>query len=107
MFWRTTLIVLLGLLNIALLGKLLWSNTGILEYLQLKKQLADLRSEIVQLDAENLALSREIRLLQTDRQYVEKMVRHHLHYLRENELVYIFASSSDKNAGEKANDRKN
>lgn len=99
--------VLLGLLDIALLGKMLWSNTGLLEYMRLKNQLADLRGEIVQLDADNRALSREIRLMQTDRQYAEKMVRQHLHYLRDNEIVYIFAASSGKNAGVKDNVGKN
>lgn len=107
MFWRITIIVILGLLDIALLGRMLLSDTGLLEYMQLKNQLAGLREEIVQLDAENRALSREIRLLQTDSQYAEKMVRQHLHYLRDNEIVYIFASSSRKNAGAKANVGKN
>lgn len=107
MFWRITIIVFLGLLDLTLLGKMLWSDTGLLEYMQLKSQLAELRGEIVELDAENRALSREIRLLQTDRQYAEKMVRQQLHYLRDNEIVYIFASSSGKNAGAKANVGKN
>lgn len=107
MFWRTAIIVVLGLINIGLIGKMFWGNTGLLEYMQLKKQLASLRAEIVQLDEENLALSREIRLLQNDAGYVEKMIRQHLNYLRDNEVVYIFASSSDNNAGVKANAGKN
>ena len=107
MFWRITFIVGIGLLDLALLAKMLWGDTGLLEYVNLKNKLEELRAEIVQLDASNLELSKEIRLLQTDRQYMEKMVRQKLHYLRDNETVYIFASSSDKNPGAKANVGKN
>ena len=35
-------------------------------------------------------LSREIRLLQTDDSYVEKMIRQRLNYVRKNEILYLF-----------------
>lgn len=90
MFWRTFIIVILGILNLTLFARMIWGPTGIMEYRHLKNQLADLREKIVTLDSENRTLSREIRLLQSDGKYVEKMVRQRLHYLRDNEVVYIF-----------------
>ena len=49
-----------------------------------------LQNEIASLDAQNLSLSKEIRLLQSDNKYVEKVIRQRLHYVRDNEILYIF-----------------
>ena len=46
----------------------------------------------------NLSLSREIRLLQTDQKYVEKMIRQRLHYLRDNEILYLFDAAPKSGA---------
>lgn len=78
-----------------------------MEYRNLKIQLNDLRQQVLNLDAENLSLSREIRLLQSDNKYVEKMVRQKLHYLHANEVVYIFANPDINSTGAHANDGKN
>ena len=40
-------------------------------------------------------MSRDIRLLQTDERYVEKMIRQRLHYVHENEVLYLFGDSSE------------
>lgn len=76
-----------------------------MEYRELKGQYASLKEKISSLDAQNMALSRDIRLLQSDSQYVEKMVRQKLRYLRENEIVYLFPGKADNGAME--NDSKN
>ncbi len=107
MFWRTFIIIFLGVLNLALFSRMIWGPTGIVEYRNLKTRLSDLREKIVTLDAENRSLSREIRLLQSDGKYMEKMVRQKLHYLRDNEIVYIFDQIPAGNAGGKTNERKN
>lgn len=90
MFWRATILLLLGLFNIALFSRMIWGPTGILEYRELKQRHGRLQEEIRALDGENLALSKEIRLMQSDNQYVEKMIRQKLHYVRNSEIVYIF-----------------
>lgn len=95
----------MGIVNLCLLSRVIWGPTGIVEYRVLKGQLADLRASISNLDAENRALSKDIRLLQSDSQYVEKYVRQRLHYLRDNEVVYIFTEPG--HSGGKPNDRKN
>lgn len=107
MLLRTALIVILGIFNLALLSKAVWGPTGMLEYHALKEQLALLQQRIGDLDGENLALSREIRLLHSDKKYMEKMVRQRLHYLRDNEVVYIFANPNRKRMGANFDDGKN
>ncbi len=68
MFWRSFILVVLGLISIVLFSRTVWGPTGLLEYRELKKQYADLEKQIADLDKENMALSREIRLQQSDNQ---------------------------------------
>ncbi|MBB5143884.1 FtsB family cell division protein [Desulfovibrio intestinalis] len=93
MFWRSFILVVLGLVSVVLFSRMVWGPTGLLEYRELKKQYSDLEKQIADLDAENMALSREIRLLQSDNQYVEKVIRQRLHYVRDNEVLYLFDAS--------------
>ncbi|MGE9986519.1 FtsB family cell division protein [Desulfovibrio sp. SGI.169] len=104
MFWRVFILVVLGLINVVLFCRMVWGPTGLVEYRELKQQYAALQEQIAVLDAENLALSREIRLLQSDKQYVEKMIRQRLHYVRDNEVLYLFGSSAKTGAGATNND---
>ena len=90
MFWRTFILVVLGLVNVVLFARMVWGPTGLIEYRELKHQYAELEKQIASLDAENLSLSREIRLLQADSQYMEKVIRQRLHYVRDNEVLYLF-----------------
>lgn len=100
------LLVGVGFFDIALFGKMVWGPGGIVEYRDLKRQYTALQNEIAELDAKNMALSRDIRLLQTDNKYVEKMVRQKLRYLRDNEIVYLFPAAESQN-GANPNDSKN
>lgn len=99
MGWRVLLILALGVCDAALFGKMVWGPGGMVEYRELKQQYAALKEKISDLDSQNLALSRDIRLLQTDSQYVEKMVRQKLRYLRDNEIVYLFPGKKDAENG--------
>lgn len=107
MLFRVLILIFLGVCNVALFGKMIWGSTGILEFRQLKKQYSELRERINTLDAENMALSRDIRLLRTDKQYMEKMIRQRLHYLRDNETVYLFATRAQSRTGAVSDDGKN
>ncbi len=85
--------VLLGLvvvLNLFLLGRLLFSDQGLFAYFDLKSRYIELEERIDRLDKRNLELSREIRLLQSDKAYLEKMVRQQMHFVREDEILYMF-----------------
>lgn len=105
MITRILVLIFLGVLDLALFGKMVWGPSGIAEYRSLKNQYASLQAKIAALDSENMALSREIRLLQSDDKYVEKMVREKLRYLRDNEIVYLFPSKAE--TGVASNDGKN
>ncbi len=107
MAWRALLVLLLGVCDLALFGKMVWGPGGIVEYRELKQQYASLKDRSAALDGENMALSRDIRLLQSDDQYVEKMVRQKLRYLRDNEIVYLFADQDEAQSGAIKNDSKN
>ncbi|MDR3319541.1 MAG: septum formation initiator family protein [Desulfovibrio sp.] len=90
MTWRVFILIALTLINIVLFGRMIWGVTGLLEYSELKNQHSILQKQQNDLDAKNLTLSREIRMLQSDNQYIEKMIHQHLHYVRENEVLYLF-----------------
>ena len=106
MFWRVSILLILGIFNLALFGRMIWGPTGLVEYRDLKRQHASLLAEISNLDAQNRALSKDIRLLQSDGQYVEKMIRQRLHYMRDNEVLYLFGSSAQQSPGAPAHDGK-
>ncbi len=108
MTWlRVFLLLFLGVINLVIFGRMLWGSTGLIEYMALKNQYAQLREKAASLDAQNLALSRSIRLVKSDNQYMEKMIRQRLHYLRDNEILYLFGSAEQKRPGASPNDRKN
>ncbi len=90
MIWRVVILMALGICNVVLFTRVIWGSTGILEYRELKARHESLQNEIASLDAQNLSLSKEIRLLQSDNKYVEKGLRQRLHYVRDNEILYIF-----------------
>ncbi len=90
MTWRPILLGASILLNLVLVYSLIWGENGAFEYKLLKEQSADLEVKIQDFDRQNLALSKEIRLLQTDEKYQEKMIRTRLNFVRENEILYIF-----------------
>ena len=104
---RVVILVGLWTINMVLFFHMLWGEGGIMAYRDLKHTYQALEQEIASVDKENLALSREIRLLQTDKQYVEKVVRERLHYVRENELLYLFSSSRDAGSGAADDNGKN
>lgn len=93
MFWRVFILVALGVVNVVLFYRMVWSPQGLIAYHNLKEQHQSLENRVAELDKTNLLLSREIRLLQADDKYVEKMIRQRLHYVRDNEVLYLFTDS--------------
>jgi len=108
MFWKVFLITALGVLNAALFYRMVWSPYGLLVYHKLRQEHIQLESQIRKLDQQNLALSREIRLLRRDDAYVEKMIRRRLHYVKDNEILYVFhEAQSPSKAGAPADEGQN
>ncbi len=97
MLLRTLLIVILGIVNIVLCYRMMWGDSGLLAFLDLREQYESLTQKVAQLDVANVKLSKEIRLLKSDEAYLEKMIRKRLHYVRENEILYLFTDSLPTN----------
>ncbi len=106
MFWRTCILVALGILNVVLFYRMIWGEGGVIAFNQLRNQYAVLVEELTELDANNMRLSTEIRLLKSDDAYIEKMIRQRLHYVRDNEILYLFTDTNTK-PKEDAHERKN
>lgn len=82
-------------INCILLYSLVWGEQGLKAYRNLKEQHQILATRIKELDEKNIALSREIRLLQTDEKYIEKVIRKRFNFVKDNEILYIFPGSHD------------
>ena len=68
--WRVIVLVAVWGINLIIFCHMIWGSEGLIAY-------------------------RDIRLLQTDERYVEKMIRQRLHYVHENEVLYLFGDSSE------------
>jgi cell division protein FtsB len=101
--WRVAILLGLGLINVVLFWRMVWGPTGLVQYRELKAHYAQLEAKVAELDKGNMSLSKEIRLLQSDNTYIEKMIRQRLHYVRDDEILYLF---SDPATGAKSNDGK-
>ena len=90
MFFRVILFAVLGIFNCMLAYVMIWGQSGLVSYRDLKRQHAEILAEKAAYEEKIVRLSHEIRLLKTDKSYQEKMIRQKLRYVRNNELVYIF-----------------
>ena len=106
--WYRIIFAVSIVLNLALLSQLIWSDYGFTAYREIKDQYNDLESRIEDFNRKNLELSREIRLLQSDKNYIERMIRSRWNFVREDEVLYIFSETGPShNAGALPDDGKN
>lgn len=89
-FWKSAILVLALLMNATLAYRLVWGEQSVSAWRALKGLQGQMVAELRELDKRRADLSREIRLLQTDDSYVEKMIRQRLNYVRKNEILYLF-----------------
>ncbi|HWR05121.1 MAG TPA: septum formation initiator family protein [Humidesulfovibrio sp.] len=90
--------ILLGLLitvNVVLLFRLIWSDHGVIAYMNMRNRSVKLENQLREVDAKSLELSNEIRRLKTDRAYQEMVIRDRMNYVKENEVLYIFSGRTD------------
>ncbi len=97
-FWKSLILVVAVVVNATLVFRLFWGPQSIVSYRELVAQHTELTEEIERYDAVNAALSREIRLLQSDEKYVEKMIRQRLNFVRGNEILYLFTGNTSSGA---------
>ncbi len=95
--WKLTILAIALLVNVTLGVRLFWGPQSFANYHHLKTEQAQLQEQLEAQDIVNANLSREIRLLQTDERYVEKMIRQRLNYVKENEILYLFDDRRDAN----------
>lgn len=100
--WRIFLLAIALLVNLMLLWRLIRGPQSLISYKDLSTQHDALTQQIADLDKVNAGLTREIRLLQSDNKYVEKMIRHRLNFVKENEILYLF-TEPEKNSAETKN----
>lgn len=90
--------ILLGVLvfvNVVLLFRLIWSEHGVIAYMNMRKRSVKLENQLRDVDATSLELSKEIRRLKGDRAYQEMVIRERMNYVKENEVLYIFSGRID------------
>ena len=95
MLWQRAFIGFSLVINGVLVYSLIWGSQGLNAYRNLKEQHQVLEEKINLLDAKNLTLSREIRLLQADAKYQEKIIRNRFNFVKDDEILYIFPESGD------------
>ncbi|SBV94114.1 Septum formation initiator family protein [uncultured delta proteobacterium] len=95
MSWQRVFVGFSLAINGILIYSLIWGGQGLQAYRNLKEQHQVLEERIKDLDAKNVALSREIRLLQSDEKYQEKIIRNRFNFVKDNEILYIFPESQD------------
>ncbi len=96
MSWQRIFVGFSLAINGILLYSLIWGSQGLHSYQNLKEQHQVLEERIQELDAKNVALSREIRLLQSDEKYQEKVIRDRFNFVKDNEVLYVFPGSPVK-----------
>lgn len=89
MKWTRLLFFFLLLINGILAWQLLVHGQGWKSYQELRERRDALVKQIAVVDEVNLDLSREIRRLTTDHEYVASVIRVEMHFLRPNEILYI------------------
>ncbi len=98
MLWNRLLLGLIILLNVLFLYRILLSDQGIFGYLELRRRNTEMQERIEELQKKTVHLSNEIRLLQSDSGYIEKMIREQMNLVKENEVLYDFSDVPDHDA---------
>lgn len=88
MFWRCLFLVLI-LINLLLLYQFFMSQKGLVTYLEIEARSKDLKQKVQRVNEENRQLSREIRKLKSEDLYLKKVIRTRMHYVEENEILYL------------------
>jgi cell division protein FtsB len=70
----------------------LFGDRGILHLFKQKRQQADLQQQLAEVEEVNAGLRQEIASLSADRRHLERLARSQLGMVREDEVVYQFAS---------------
>ncbi len=95
-FWKSTVLSFALLMNVALGYSLLLGEQSIFAWNKLYEKYDSLQGELELVNQKQAELSRQIRLLQNDPNYVEQLIRQRLNYVRENEILYLFEKEQEE-----------
>ncbi len=83
------------LLNIILVVRLGWGAHSLISYRELILQHKSITQELQKYDDIIARLSHEIQLLHSNPSYMEKMIRQHLNFVKDNEILYLITIKKD------------
>ena len=89
------LFLFLIIINCVLVYSIVFSDRGVFAYLEARKRHTEVSARVEALQEECVALSREIRLLRDDDEYLERIIRRQMHFVRDGEVLYVFPKPSD------------
>lgn len=89
--------LLLGL-NLYMAYTFFLGQQGLQDFVQRKALKKELQQELQKTQDTNMQLSQKIRLLQNDSLYLEKVVRSELHFVQDNEVLYVVSDLEQKSA---------
>jgi cell division protein FtsB len=89
--------IILFVLLVSFLAVFLFANKTWWHLMSLYKDMEGLEGQTRQLEAENKELEKEIARLKTDNNYVEKIARDELGFIKPGEKEYNFIGTREKN----------
>lgn len=78
-------------LNVVLALKLFTGEKSLVVYDDMVAKRDAAQARVTHIEERQREVSREIRLLKSDRPYLERVVRNDLNYVKEDEILYVFA----------------
>ena len=78
-----------GLLTVAVLVLAVFNDKGVLQVRNQSRKLTAMQDEMVELDAENKQLTKEIQALRTDPTTIENLAREELKLVKPGEIVLV------------------
>lgn len=100
MTFRRLFLGFLLILNLFLCYRLVAGGTGVFAYLDLRDRYRQMEARLAEADAKSRDLSREIRLLKTDREYLESRIRMRMNYVGDKETLYLFPEEAGAHASQ-------
>ncbi|MDQ1352512.1 MAG: hypothetical protein QG657_2818 [Acidobacteriota bacterium] len=99
-------LLLIALIALILALAFLFGDSGILELIKVRKQIAELRETVKQLETEKERLTTEIEQLRNNPMTLEKKAREDLWLMKKNEKVVVIVRDKNKKEEEKKPEQK-
>jgi cell division protein FtsB len=89
MIIKRLVLAALVLLNVFLAYRLFLGDNGIRTYLEIKNKHAEMEEAVSAAEDRSMELSREIRMLKSDDEYLADTIRKRMNYVKDGELLYL------------------